>query len=103
MVGQGSRVDLHPARQRQGTFHGFFPARTDPRAEQASLLGAQHERLRWETRLPWRLPMVEEASGVADVTVTKRDMEYELALRAIVGLIPERPGMRFSTVGAGRT
>jgi len=38
------------------------------------------ERLRWETLLLWLLHVVEEALGVADVTYTERDVEYELAL-----------------------
>ncbi len=38
------------------------------------------ERLRWETLLLWLLHVVEEAFGVADVTYTERDVEYELAL-----------------------
>jgi hypothetical protein len=38
------------------------------------------ERLRWETLLLWLLHMVEEALGVADVTYTERDVEYELAI-----------------------
>jgi putative transposase len=37
------------------------------------------ERLRWETLLLWLLHVVEEAFGVADVTHTERDVEYELA------------------------
>src|SRR3954466_10108368 len=37
------------------------------------------ERLRWETLLLWLLHVVEEAFGVADVTFTERDVEYELA------------------------
>jgi hypothetical protein len=37
------------------------------------------ERLRWETLLLWLLHVVEEAFGVADVTSTERDVEYELA------------------------
>ncbi|HMB05680.1 MAG TPA: transposase [Isosphaeraceae bacterium] len=37
------------------------------------------ERLRWETLLLWLLHVVEEAFGVADVTYTERDVEYELA------------------------
>jgi hypothetical protein len=38
------------------------------------------ERLRWETLLLWLLHVVEEALGVADITYTERDVEYELAL-----------------------
>ena len=38
------------------------------------------ERLRWETLLLWLLPVVEEAFGVADVTYTERNVEYDLAL-----------------------
>jgi DDE family transposase len=38
------------------------------------------ERLRWETLLLWLLHVVEEALGVADVTYTERDVEYELAM-----------------------
>ena len=38
------------------------------------------ERLRWETLLLWLLHVVEEAFGVADVTYTERDVQYELAL-----------------------
>ena len=38
------------------------------------------ERLRWETLLLWLLHVVEEAFGVADVTFTERDVEYELAM-----------------------
>jgi hypothetical protein len=38
------------------------------------------ERLRWETLLLWLLHVVEEALGVADVTSTERDVEYELAM-----------------------
>jgi putative transposase len=38
------------------------------------------ERLRWETLLLWLLHVIEEAFGVADVTYTERDVEYELAL-----------------------
>jgi hypothetical protein len=37
------------------------------------------ERLRWETLLLWLLHVVEEGFGVADVTYTERDVEYELA------------------------
>jgi Transposase DDE domain len=37
------------------------------------------ERLRWETLLLWLLHVVEETFGVADVTYTERDVEYELA------------------------
>jgi hypothetical protein len=38
------------------------------------------ERLRWETLLLWLLHVVEEALGVADVTDTERDVQYELAM-----------------------
>jgi putative transposase len=38
------------------------------------------ERLRWETLLLWLLHVVEEMFGVADVTYTERDVQYELAL-----------------------
>ncbi len=38
------------------------------------------ERLRWETLLLWLLHVVEKAFGVADVTYTERDVEYELAM-----------------------
>jgi len=38
------------------------------------------ERLRWETLLLWLLHVVEAMFGVADVTYTERDVEYELAL-----------------------
>jgi putative transposase len=38
------------------------------------------ERLRWETLLLWVLHVVEEAFGIADVTYTERDVEYELAM-----------------------
>jgi putative transposase len=38
------------------------------------------ERLRWETLLLWLLHVVEQALGVADVTYTERDVEYELAM-----------------------
>jgi len=38
------------------------------------------ERLRWETLLLWLLHVVEEVFGVADVTYTERDVQYELAL-----------------------
>jgi len=38
------------------------------------------ERLRWETLLLWLLHVVEEAFGVADVTYTERNVEYELAM-----------------------
>ncbi len=38
------------------------------------------ERLRWETVLLWLLHVVEEAFGVADVTYTERNVEYELAM-----------------------
>jgi hypothetical protein len=54
-------------------------ARSDPLDGQTSLLRAQDERLRLETLLPWLLHVVEEAFGVADVTYTERDVEYELA------------------------
>jgi putative transposase len=37
------------------------------------------ERLRWETLLLWLLHVVEEALGVADATVTERDVGYLLA------------------------
>ena len=37
------------------------------------------ERLRWETLLLWLLHVVEEEFGVADVTYTERNVEYELA------------------------
>jgi putative transposase len=37
------------------------------------------ERLRWETLLLWLLHVVEETFGVADVTYTERDVQYELA------------------------
>src|SRR4051794_14070754 len=37
------------------------------------------ERLRWETLLLWVLHVVEERFGVADTTITERDVEYELA------------------------
>jgi hypothetical protein len=37
------------------------------------------ERLRWETLLLWLLHVVEEMFGVADVTYTEREVEYELA------------------------
>src|ERR1700676_1638856 len=37
------------------------------------------ERLRWETLLLWLLHVAEEVFGVADVTCTERDVEYELA------------------------
>jgi hypothetical protein len=57
----------------------IFAARADPLDEQTSLLRAQHERLRWEMLLLWLLHVVEEAFGVADVTYTERDVEYELA------------------------
>jgi len=46
------------------------------RGGRAILLG----RLRWETWLLWLLHVVEEAFGVADVTFTERDVEYELAM-----------------------
>jgi hypothetical protein len=38
------------------------------------------ERLRWETLLLWLLHVVEEAFGVADITYTERDVQYELAM-----------------------
>jgi putative transposase len=38
------------------------------------------ERLRWETLLLWLLHVAEEIFGVADVTYTERDVEYELAM-----------------------
>src|SRR5436305_3673300 len=38
------------------------------------------ERLRWETLLLWLLHVVEERFGIADVTYTERDVEYELAM-----------------------
>jgi len=38
------------------------------------------ERLGWETLLLWLLHVVEAALGVADVTYTERDVEYELTL-----------------------
>jgi len=38
------------------------------------------ERLRWETLLLWLLHVAEEVFGVADVTYTERDVEYELAI-----------------------
>ena len=38
------------------------------------------ERLRREALLLWLLHVVEEAFGVADVTYTERDVEYELAM-----------------------
>jgi hypothetical protein len=38
------------------------------------------ERLRWETLLLWLLHVVEEEFGVADVTYTDRNVEYELAM-----------------------
>jgi hypothetical protein len=37
------------------------------------------ERLRWETLLLWLLHVVEETLGVADITYTERNVEYELA------------------------
>ncbi len=37
------------------------------------------ERLRWETLLLWLLHVAELLFGVADATVTERDVEYELA------------------------
>ena len=38
------------------------------------------ERLRWETLRLWLLHVVEDAFGVADVTFTERDVQYELAM-----------------------
>ena len=38
------------------------------------------ERLRWETVLLWLLHVVEAEFGVADVTSTERNVEYELAM-----------------------
>jgi hypothetical protein len=38
------------------------------------------ERLRWETLLLWLLHVAEEVFGVADVTLTERNVEYELAM-----------------------
>jgi putative transposase len=38
------------------------------------------ERLRWETLLLWLLHVAEEEFGVADVTYTERNVEYELAM-----------------------
>ncbi len=38
------------------------------------------ERLRWETLLLWLLHVVEAEFGVADVTYTERNVEYELAM-----------------------
>jgi putative transposase len=38
------------------------------------------ERLRWETLRLWLLHVVEDAFGVADVTFTERDVQYELAV-----------------------
>jgi Transposase DDE domain len=38
------------------------------------------ERLRWETLLLWLLHVAEEVFGVADITYTERDVEYELAM-----------------------
>jgi Transposase DDE domain len=38
------------------------------------------ERLRWETLLLWLLHVAEEAFGVADITYTERDVQYELAM-----------------------
>src|SRR3954466_466514 len=38
------------------------------------------ERLRWEALLLWLLHVVEETFGVADITYTERDIEYELAM-----------------------
>src|SRR5688572_5634316 len=38
------------------------------------------ERLRWETLLLWLRHVAEERFGVADVTYTERDVEYELAI-----------------------
>lgn len=37
------------------------------------------ERLRWETLLLWLLHVVEETLGIADITHTERNVEYELA------------------------
>jgi hypothetical protein len=37
------------------------------------------ERLRWETLLLWLLHVVEETLGIADITYTERNVEYELA------------------------
>jgi hypothetical protein len=37
------------------------------------------ERLRWKTLLLWLLHVVEKTFGVADVTITERDVLYELA------------------------
>jgi hypothetical protein len=37
------------------------------------------ERLQWDTLLLWLLHVAEERFGVADVTYTERDVEYELA------------------------
>jgi len=37
------------------------------------------DRLWWETLLLWLLHVVEGTFGVADVTYTERDVEYELA------------------------
>ena len=38
------------------------------------------ERLRWETLLLWLLHVVELEFGVADVTYTERNVEYQLAI-----------------------
>ena len=38
------------------------------------------ERLRWETLLLWLLHVAEEVFGIADVTYTERDVQYDLAL-----------------------
>ena len=38
------------------------------------------ERLLWETLLLWLLHVVEEALGIANVTYTERDVQYELTL-----------------------
>ena len=38
------------------------------------------ERLRWEALLLWLLHIAEEVFGVADVTLTERNVEYELAM-----------------------
>jgi hypothetical protein len=43
------------------------------------------ERLRWETLLLWLLHVVEEVFGVADVTYTERDVEYELSAPGKLG------------------
>jgi hypothetical protein len=47
------------------------------------------ERLRWETLLLWLLHVVEEEFGVADITYTERNVEYELACQATVTPILE--------------